>query len=161
MKLLSILFLFLSAQAFANPFDSFVGEYSIVGKPVIQKSGAAKSCIRFAFEDLVGFSVIADTKGYKQSHMLHFNFDGNLGHGWMGHPVMDFTDQYEYAKTTGDSSFVQNEYSAVEDINFGHQPLVVSIENKGNQYVLIVRDSLIKSSQVLASCFYQAMLVKK
>jgi hypothetical protein len=159
-----LVFLISAAAASANPFDSFPGEYSVVGTPVIQKSGEARECIRFGFQYLVGFSVIADTTGYHQSYMLHFNFNGgSIGTGWFGHPIMDYGDPLDtsstYAKTTGDSNLAQNEWTSTVGQN--SEPLIVSIQRDGRQFILKMTESYIEKGVVAASCLYQATLVKK
>ena len=156
---------FLSASAaMANPFDSFVGNYSIVGTPIIQKSGDSRECVRFGFEYLKGFSVIVDTNGYHQTHDLRFNFSGaSIGHGWSGYPAADFNDQVpggaiSYAKTTGDANLAQN-----ESFSGGRQTseqLIISIQHQGDQYLLKVRENDNRASQTFGACFYQATLTK-
>ncbi|MGZ3693070.1 MAG: hypothetical protein ACXWQO_02465 [Bdellovibrionota bacterium] len=166
MKIFLILAGFLSANAaMANPFDSFVGEYSLVGKPVIEKTGNARECVRFAIESMIGFSVTADTKGYQQTHVLHFNFDGKMGRGWMGHPVMEYnyTDDFRtggsYAKTTGDANLAQNELTLwTKDTT---NPLLVSLGRSGNQIKLVVDEKFIRKAQLESRCLYQITLVKK
>jgi hypothetical protein len=165
---LSLLFLF-ATNAMANSFDSFVGEYTVVGKPSITKSGNVKECLRFGFQYLTGLSVISDSKGYNQSHVLHFNFNGgSIGHGWSGFPVMDFNYKNDfgnggsYAKTTGDANKAVSEYTAwgrSSDVN-DSTPLIVSIQKNGNQFVLNVSESYIRNSVTVSNCSYVANLSK-
>jgi hypothetical protein len=163
--LIALFALMATSVALANPFDAFVGDYTLVGKSVIQKSGSARECIRFNFENLVGFSVVADTAGYQQTHMLHFVFDGTSGHGWFGHPVMEYNYKNEfgtggsYAKTSGDQNIAKNEYTTWS--NNSIEPLTVSIQRSGSQYLLLMTEVYSRNSQVEASCTYQATLNKK
>ncbi|MBO9666521.1 MAG: hypothetical protein J7501_06865 [Bdellovibrio sp.] len=159
-KIFLFLSVFMTAMVSkANSFDQFVGEYSIVGAPLAQKSGSARGCIRFGFDKMIGLSVIADTEGYKQSHMLHFN----VSTGWFGHPIMDFNDltsnSGSYAKTTGGTDFAQNEWTSVSGDN--STPLFVSIQKDGNQYILKMTESYIEKGNNVGSCYYQATLIKK
>ena len=165
MKLLiAIMVSLLASAAYANPFDSFVGNYAIVGAPIIQKSGNVRECVRFGFEYLKGFSVIADTNGYYQTHDLQFKFSGgSIGHGWMGYPAADFNDQtpdsMNSAKTTGDANAAQNEsFSAW---NHSSDDLIISIQHQGSQYALTVRETSVDESKAPGVCFYQATLTKQ
>lgn len=156
--------LLLSASAMANPFDSFVGEYSLEGAPVIEKSGSARECVRFAFGSLVAFSVKAET-GHQQTHMLYFHFKGTMGSGWMGHPVGEYFYQSEigrggsFAKTTGGQNFARNELNTWS--NDESRPLVVSVLRNGERYQLEVLENLVESTRTLASCRYLANLQLK
>lgn len=166
MKNLAIFaFALIGSAAQANPFDNFIGEYSISGSPKIEKYGSARECIRFTFESLKGFSVIADTNGYRQTHMLHFNIDSpSIGKGWMGHPVMEYDYKNEfgiggsYAKTSGDSNFAQNEFTSW-DVH-SSAPLVVSIQRDGGNYRLRMKESQVDNGQLKAACSYEATLIK-
>ena len=166
-KLLIVAISFLSASvALANPFDSFVGNYSIVGAPIIQKSGAASECVRFGFEYLTGFAVIADSKtGYHQTHDLRFNFSGgSIGHGWSGYPAADYYDNVEggainFQKTTGDANLAQNE--SFQGGGQSSEQLIISIQRQGAQYLLTATDTSTDASRTPAVCFYQATLTKQ
>lgn len=153
------------ALAHANPFDAFVGEYSLAAKPAIEKSGNVRECIRFGIDYMTGFSVIIDTKGYRQSHLLHFNFDGTMGRGWMGHPIADYTDKDEfgfggnYAKTSGNENLALNEYTSWDAHH--RNPLFVSIERSGSQFLLNLDESYVDNAQTTSRCHYRVLLNKK
>lgn len=155
---LSFVLIMVSNIANANSFDSFVGEYTLVGSPTVQKVGSFKECLRFGFLRLTGFSVIQDTKGYNQSHMLHFNNQS----GWSGHPVMDFDDLtpsfHNYAKTSGSDVLAQNEYTSI--FNNRTEQLLVSIEKNGSEFLLNVTESYVENGQLIARCAYSANLDK-
>lgn len=173
MKTLVILFGFVvGSSAMANPFDSFVGEYSIVGVPQIQKSGSAKECIRFDFPHLVGISVIRDTGGYRQSNVVRFHHAGGMGTGWSGHPIMDYNNNLggspmkcvgDSAVTTGDVIEAQNIWSqcgGTISVTF-YETLSVSLANVGGQYLVKMIESYIENGQTVATCNYLARLSKQ
>ncbi len=72
---------------------------------------------------------------------------------------MDFSDHNQFAKTSGGPNLAQNEYTTQDQPGF--ESLVVSIQNQGNQYLLLVKNKYVENSQVIGSCFYQATLTKK
>lgn len=164
MKSFVILLASLSASvAFANPFDSFIGNYAVVGQPTVHADGNVRECVRFDFAQLDGFSVVADKTGYNQTHVLRFQSDND--HLVSSHPVMEYnyTEPMghggSYAKTSGDGTSAKNEYT---DWGNGTQrSLTVTIQKSGTQFLLVMTEVDSENSQSMASCTYSAVLAKR
>lgn len=158
MKILILLMSLFTAQAFANPFDSFVGKYKLEGKVQI-KSFNAKACIRHAIPNLTGIEVKQDTKGYKQSHMIYLHNPS----GWSGRPVMQYEDRPDYLNpSTVYISKVQGGVNFAELIESSNAKEFhadkFSLERQADKIVFKFAEEYIKNGTVDAGCYYQATL---
>ena len=160
--LLSALFLISSASAFANEFDNFVGDYTVSGAPTIN-ADRATFCNHLDFKNLTGLTIAQDTKGYKQSHMIHFI----NASGWYGAPVMDFdyTNDWHsggsFAKTTGNATSATNVEGSWGTNPITRDTVTITIEKTGGGYALSMQQAHFENSSLSAACYYQVALTKK
>jgi hypothetical protein len=113
----------------------------------------------------VGFSITADTHGYEQSHLLRFYNSGPQGHGWFGHPVMeykytnDFGSGGSYAKTAGEEAHAQNELGEWDRTRT--HSLVVSLRKTDRGVLLEMADRYFEGKRGTGGCVYEVGLARK
>jgi len=150
-----------SATAHSNPFDHFIGTYTVKGPPAIRNE-RANSCNRFDFKSLTRFEVKADTNGYRQSHQLYFHGPN----GAYNFPVMDYLTRNEidpesgtYAKTLGSVTNAVSEFGAFSRSE--SRKVVVAIARKDGTYELSMSEEAMNSKgTVEAGCYYQTTLLR-
>jgi hypothetical protein len=158
MKISILLMSLFAVQAFANPFDAFVGKFTLDGKVQIRNFNA-KACIRYGIPNLTGIEVKQDTNGYKQSHLIYLNNPS----GWSGLPIMQYEDRPDYlnpsivyiSKVQGGANFAElvetsnsNEYYADK----------FSLKRTANKIIFNFTEEYIKNNSIEAGCYYQAIL---
>lgn len=157
MKLLILLMSLTAAPSFANPFDSFIGQYKVEGKIEI-RNFKAKGCIRYGIPDLKSIEVKQDSQGYKQSHFIYlFN-----SMGWNGLPVMQYEDRSEFdpsvlyfARVSGGSNLATNFWGSNSKEHFEDR---FSLQRIGDKVVFSFSEEYIENNEVTAGCYYQAIL---
>ncbi len=148
----------ISASAFANPFDTFLGNYKVVGSPHVRIENA-KFCNRFNFKNVSELAVVANSKGHKQSHLITLS----TSTGWSSHPIMDFDFKNQlnptmgsFAKTSGGKDSATNEwgqYGAPEN-----DVLSVTMKRQGNQYSFVMNEERLSQGRVVHGCYYSVDL---
>lgn len=155
----SFIFVILFAlQTFANPFDAFIGKYSVQGKVQV-KNVNTKGCIRYDIPNLTAVEVKKDTDGYKQSHMITLknpSGESNL-------PVMeyknypDFTHPsiYYAAQTSGGANYAMN----IANSNAGkHYADKFALERQSDKVVFTFAEETIQDGSIISGCYYVAIL---
>ncbi len=158
MKIAILLISLLSVQAFANPFDGFVGKYALAGKVHI-KNLNAKGCIRYGIPQMTGIEVKQDTKGYKQSHVVYIV----TASGWSGLPVMQYEDRPDYlnpsvvyvSKVQGNANYAELVQGSNAKQYFADR---FSFERKAGQIIFNFSEEYTKEGKLQAACYYQATL---
>jgi hypothetical protein len=154
--------LLFSISAFANPFDAFVGKYTVVDAPKIENKSAA-FCDRFSFTQITAFEVAAGSNDPRGTHTLTISNPS----GFISNPVyIDWTDLSpvdssvgSYATTSGTENSASTEVGS-----FGMEEnsrLITMISKNGNGYSLVLIEELLKGSKVKAGCYYQVQLQKQ
>lgn len=156
MKLLVVASMLFSINAFANPFDSFVGKYKVDGT-VSVKNHNAKACIRYGLPKITGVEVKPDTNGYKQSHVIYLLNSS----GWSGLPVMQYEDKSDfdstvyYARVSGGSNSASNVWGSTAAEHYQDK---FSIERSGTNLTFNFSEEYVVNGTVTAGCYYQAKL---
>jgi len=163
MKMFFLIAMFFATNASANPFNNFIGEYSIASAPSIEKQGNVKDCVRFGFQNIVKFSVLADSSGNAFAARFYTETPGVSGYfGYSLKQISFEKDPWGFVmwveKNTGDANSATHESSITgtmpgSDYYSEHN---VSIQNMGEQFLLKVTDSYINEYQ--GSCNYQVNL---
>jgi hypothetical protein len=163
MKMFFLIGMFFATNASANPFNNFIGEYSIANAPSIEKQGNVKDCVRFGFQNIVKFSVLADSSGNAFAARFYTETPGVSG--YYGYSLMEISfekDPWGFVtsveKNTGDANRATHESSITgtmpgSDYYREHK---VSIQNMGEHFLLKMTDSYINEYQ--GSCIYKVNL---
>ncbi len=150
------------ALANANPFDGFIGNYTIQSAPSIRNKNAS-FCDRFGFSRITGIKVEKNTTGagFKQTHTISLF----TKEGYSAHPVMEYEDTNEFrtggsfAKTTGSATSAANIYGSWNNRQ-ERDTLFVSIEKAGKGYVFNMAEELSVNGSTESGCYYQVSLTR-
>lgn len=155
----SFIFVILFAlQTFANPFDAFIGSYTVQGKVQV-KNVNTKACVRYDIPNLTGIEVKKDTDGYKQSHLISLKNASGVSHL----PVMEYKDSPDYlhpsiyysAQTSGGANYAMN----VASSNTGkHYADKFALERQSDKIIFTFVEEFIQDGRVVSGCYYVAIL---
>lgn len=162
MKAFLSLVIILPSLALANPFDNFVGEYDVNSD--FNLIVDSDNCASFADAPITSVKIKKSDYGFKATHVVVLErgvmasqyviteYHRNMG-------IMNPTNTYAFAKTTGDDDHAQNERGFVSP-NLSSK-FVIKINKNGKDYVLEMIKKSTATNRTDRSCEYEINLSKK
>lgn len=161
MKFIASLILLFSVQAFAgtsDPFDQFIGNYVIEGKPRVEEVGT-NYCLLYSFGGLEAMSVkIGDAKF--ESHRVDFKSIYKFSR----HSVMNYETRNDrdtagsFAVTYGGEGWASNVRGTWSIGNKDGVRIRLKLTERGATVSL--DDETFRSGKLKKACYYEADLVK-
>ncbi|WP_413558559.1 hypothetical protein [Bdellovibrio sp. HCB209] len=160
MKFIASLILLFSAQAFAetpNPFDTFVGDYSVVGAPRIQNV-RKDFCERYRWKDLKTVS-IKPSGGLYESHQIRFvaGPKESLFQVQEYQQSNDVASTGSFAETSGGEGWAANARGTWNFTNKQHT--IVTIFKTESNYRMTIKDESFGAGKLRTACYYEADLI--
>ncbi|MEK2687472.1 hypothetical protein [Bdellovibrio sp. GT3] len=161
MKFIAAVFLFLIAgtQVYAaDPFDSFMGNYVIEGKPRIKEVNN-NYCLLYSFSGLKGITVKPGEAKF-ESHMVHFiSTHKSVRHSVMNYETRNDRDSAgSFAVTYGGEGWASNVRGTWSVGN--KQGVRIRLKQTERGAVVSLDDETLRSGRLAKACYYEADLVK-
>ncbi len=161
MKLIVSLILLFTAQAFAqnsDPFDAFIGKYSIEGKPRVKEVNS-NYCILYGFGGLKGISVSPGDAKF-ESHRVDFV----TAYKSTRHSVMNYETRNDrdtagsFAMTSGGEGWAANVRGTWSVGN--KEGIRIRLRRTERGAVVNLDDETFRSGVLRKACYYEADLIK-
>lgn len=161
MKFIASLILLFSVQAFAetpNPFDTFVGDYTIVGAPRI-KNVRKDFCERYRWKDLQTVSV-KPSGGLYETHQIRFvaGPKESLFQVQEYQQSNDVASTGSFAETSGGQGWASNARGTWNFTNKQHT--IVTIYKTESNYRMEIKDESFGAGKLRTACYYEADLIQ-
>jgi hypothetical protein len=161
MKFIASFILLFSIHAFAetsDPFDAFLGNYVIEGKPRVQEVGT-NYCLLYSFGGLTGISVKPGEAKF-ESHMVQFiSTYKSVRHSVMNYETRNDRDTAgSFAVTSGGDGWAANVRGTW---SVGNKDGVrIRLKRTDRGAVVSLDDESFRSGKLKKACYYEADLVR-
>ncbi|WP_413585240.1 hypothetical protein [Bdellovibrio sp. HCB274] len=163
MKFIAIVFLLflINAQAHAqgaDPFDSFIGDYVISGKPRVKEFNT-NYCLLYSFGGLKGITVKPGDAKF-ESHMVHFiSTYKSVRHSVMNYETRNDRDTAgSFAVTSGGEGWATNVRGTW---SIGSKSGVrIRLKHTDQGVTVALDDESSRSGVIKKACYYEADLIK-
>lgn len=161
MKFIAFLILLFSVQAIAetpNPFDTFVGDYTVVGAPRI-KNVRKDYCERYRWKDLQTLNV-KPSGGLYETHQIRFvaGPKESMFQVQEFHQSNDVASTGSFAETSGGEDWATSARGSWSYTNKQHA-IVTLMKTEGN-YRVTIKDESYGAGTLRTGCYYEADLIR-